>query len=369
MAYDAMGYYIGDYDPYAEQLQRLEEERKKREQEADNTAVHTQQTTTYANGSQTHKTTTEVPAPAPAAQPAYQAPPPPAQPVAQAQPVAAPVVPDQAQYNASIAQQESGANPNIGYHDQAKSSAYGTYGMTAPAYADARKLNPNLPADITQATPEQQNQAMTAFTAQNAKYLKNYGIEPTQQNLSAAHFSGASGLNDFFTKKDDQGRPYISPAAQAANGGYDKARSIIESRLGGQPAAASGAVNQPPAQAQPQPVTAPVNPAQPQIQIDDNGNKMITNTDGTTTLLGPNNQPMVAGGQEPTATAQYKARALAEGLNDTIKAVAEELEVKPSVIKKAIRIAQKDQWDQVFREFDDLETIVDISGHANRRED
>ena len=60
---------------------------------------------------------------------------------------------------------------------------------------------------------------------------------------------------------------------------------------------------------------------------------------------------------------------LNEGLNDTIKAVAEELEVKPSVIRKAIRIAQKDQWDQVFREFDDLETIVDISGHANRRED
>mgnify|MGYP003339309647 CR=1 FL=1 len=64
-----------------------------------------------------------------------------------------------------------------------------------------------------------------------------------------------------------------------------------------------------------------------------------------------------------------KIQDLTEGLNDTIKAVAEELEVKPSVIKKAIRIALKDQWDQVFREFDDLETIVDISGHANRRED
>jgi len=60
---------------------------------------------------------------------------------------------------------------------------------------------------------------------------------------------------------------------------------------------------------------------------------------------------------------------LTEGLNDTIKAVAEELEVKPSVIKKAIKIAQKDTWDQVFREFDDLETIVDISGHANRRQE
>jgi predicted regulator of amino acid metabolism with ACT domain len=60
---------------------------------------------------------------------------------------------------------------------------------------------------------------------------------------------------------------------------------------------------------------------------------------------------------------------LQEGLNETIKAVAEELEVKPSVIKKAIRIAQKDKWDSVWKEFDDLETIVDISGHANRRED
>jgi predicted regulator of amino acid metabolism with ACT domain len=60
---------------------------------------------------------------------------------------------------------------------------------------------------------------------------------------------------------------------------------------------------------------------------------------------------------------------LQEGLNETIKAVAEELEVKPSVIKKAIRIAQKDKWDSVWKEFDDLETIVDISGHATRRED
>lgn len=68
-------------------------------------------------------------------------------------------------------------------------------------------------------------------------------------------------------------------------------------------------------------------------------------------------------------TVMEEINTLQEGLSDTIKAVAEELEVKPSVIKKAIRIAQKDQWDQVFREFDDLETIVDISGHANRRQD
>lgn len=58
---------------------------------------------------------------------------------------------------------------------------------------------------------------------------------------------------------------------------------------------------------------------------------------------------------------------LQEGLNETIKAVAEELEVKPGVIKKAIKIAQKGQWDQVLSEFDDLESIVDISGHGVSR--
>ena len=68
-------------------------------------------------------------------------------------------------------------------------------------------------------------------------------------------------------------------------------------------------------------------------------------------------------------TVMQEIQDLTEGLNETIKAVAEELGVKPSVIKKVIRIALKDQWDQVFREFDDLETIVDISGHSFRKED
>ena len=68
-------------------------------------------------------------------------------------------------------------------------------------------------------------------------------------------------------------------------------------------------------------------------------------------------------------TVLQEVQDLNEGLNDTIKAVAEELEVKPSTIKKAIKIAQKGDWDRVFNEFDDLETIVDISGHAVRESD
>jgi len=68
-------------------------------------------------------------------------------------------------------------------------------------------------------------------------------------------------------------------------------------------------------------------------------------------------------------TVMQEIQDLTEGLNETIKAVAEELEVKPSVIRKAIKVSMKDQWDQVWREFDDLETIVDIGGHSQRRED
>jgi ribosomal protein S1 len=49
---------------------------------------------------------------------------------------------------------------------------------------------------------------------------------------------------------------------------------------------------------------------------------------------------------------------LNEGLNETIKAVAEELEVKPALIKKAIKIAYKRDWEKHQDEFEDLETIV-----------
>jgi transposase-like protein len=49
---------------------------------------------------------------------------------------------------------------------------------------------------------------------------------------------------------------------------------------------------------------------------------------------------------------------LQEGLKDTIKSVAEELDIKPGLITKAIKIARKGDWDRVASEFDDLETLV-----------
>jgi hypothetical protein len=38
--------------------------------------------------------------------------------------------------------------------------------------------------------------------------------------------------------------------------------------------------------------------------------------------------------------------------------VAEELDIKPGLITKAIKIARKGDWDRVASEFDDLETLV-----------
>jgi hypothetical protein len=53
---------------------------------------------------------------------------------------------------------------------------------------------------------------------------------------------------------------------------------------------------------------------------------------------------------------------LSTGLKETIKAVAEELDVKPALISKAIKIAQKRDWDKHADAFDDLETLVTTVG-------
>jgi transposase-like protein len=50
------------------------------------------------------------------------------------------------------------------------------------------------------------------------------------------------------------------------------------------------------------------------------------------------------------------------GLNDTIKAVAEELEIKASTLKKAINIAHKASLGQTNRDHDELNTILETVG-------
>ena len=64
---------------------------------------------------------------------------------------------------------------------------------------------------------------------------------------------------------------------------------------------------------------------------------------------------------EGMATTQ-EIETLRGGLNDTIKAVAEELEIKPSTLKKAVRTAFKASLGQTNRDHDELNTILETVG-------
>lgn len=50
------------------------------------------------------------------------------------------------------------------------------------------------------------------------------------------------------------------------------------------------------------------------------------------------------------------------GLSDTVKAIAEELEIKPATLKKAIKIAHKARLGETNRDHDELNTILETVG-------
>lgn len=265
--YDAFGTPVAPVDPLGDFIaQQEEEERRRREEEARlaaeeearkaeeaaakeaaNTEVQTHEVKTYADGSKTVSTTQEIPAGqravaypvAPSSGDAMGA----GGVVAQSQPArqtrVQPVAPgslgiDQSQYTA---QQESGNRPNIGYHG-GKSSAYGTYGITAPAYKDVQQANPAFAGrDISTLTPEEQRAAYQTFTELNAQRLKQQGVEPTAANQRLAHLLGANGAARFLATGQ------VSPAAAAANGGEENLKRIARQRLGAGPAPASAAAS------------------------------------------------------------------------------------------------------------------------------
>lgn len=62
------------------------------------------------------------------------------------------------------------------------------------------------------------------------------------------------------------------------------------------------------------------------------------------------------------ASVMQEVADLKEGLKDTVKAVSEELDIKPALINKAISIAHKSNWSEVSSDFDDLEAIIVTTG-------
>jgi len=58
----------------------------------------------------------------------------------------------------------------------------------------------------------------------------------------------------------------------------------------------------------------------------------------------------------------HEVESLNSGLTDTVKAVAEELDIKPTVLKKAIRLAHKASFSQEQEDHELVETILETAG-------
>ena len=59
-----------------------------------------------------------------------------------------------------------------------------------------------------------------------------------------------------------------------------------------------------------------------------------------------------------------EVEALSGGLKDTVKAIAEELDIKPAVLNRAINVAYKAELGKKRAEFDELETILESVGRT-----
>jgi len=53
---------------------------------------------------------------------------------------------------------------------------------------------------------------------------------------------------------------------------------------------------------------------------------------------------------------------LKQGLNETVKAIAEELEVKPAQLNKLIKIVQKGRMNDAREDWDELEELYKAGG-------
>ena len=57
--------------------------------------------------------------------------------------------------------------------------------------------------------------------------------------------------------------------------------------------------------------------------------------------------------------------ALKKGIKDTVKAIAEEMDMKPALLNKAIRIAYKNEFAQTQDNFSQVEEILAAVGRDN----
>jgi transposase-like protein len=70
-----------------------------------------------------------------------------------------------------------------------------------------------------------------------------------------------------------------------------------------------------------------------------------------------------------SSTVMTEIETLSEGLNDTVKHIAEELEIKPSLLKRAIKMAQKRDFDRVRDDLDIIESILNSTDNLRSEEE
>ena len=58
----------------------------------------------------------------------------------------------------------------------------------------------------------------------------------------------------------------------------------------------------------------------------------------------------------------HEIETLTGGLNDTVKAIAEELDIKPNILKKAIKLAHKSEFGREQQDHELLEQILTTVG-------
>lgn len=351
--YDQFGNVIGEYETEEERQARL-----KAEQEAAQAKVHKQEVITRADGTQTVKTETEVPAQAmPVAAPVA------AEPVALGAPVA-PARPPQARQpsRAELAQANvTGQRPAVPSTNDALfnnmvraesggrqfdaqgnilTSPKGAQGiaqiMPATAAAPGFGIKPATPEEI--ATPEG-NQAFglrykegmdRLFGGDPAKTAAAYNAGPgrVQQAEQMAAQRGGSWTDyipketrDYIQKTAGNVLNAVIPSAQAGTlppQGAGAGRGTV-----GMPQAQPGEGVQVATgygvQGTPGAPGTPAVPGQPRVEIDDNGIRTVTQADGTRQSFDQNGRPLLAGGQVPTNTEQYKTRLFLDAQNDPMK--------------------------------------------------
>lgn len=66
---------------------------------------------------------------------------------------------------------------------------------------------------------------------------------------------------------------------------------------------------------------------------------------------------------------QMEVETLTGGLNDTVKAIADEMQIKPAVLKRAIKSAYKRDFDRARDDIDMIESILNATDNLFKGEE